>query len=111
MGLLDKAIVKNLSLGNHMITVTDVSEGIDKNSKEFLTLAYKADGKPEVRRKLLYETEIQIMADGISQQFAVEFDTTADLITFISGNPFRIQVTEVYVPEKDRNYTNWVYRI
>lgn len=111
MGLLDKAIIKNLSLGKHLIKVTDVKEDLDRNSKEYLSLGYQADGKPEVRRKLVYETELQIMADGIGQQHAVEFDTAADLIQFISEHTFQVDVTEVYIPEKDKTYTNWKYNV
>ena len=111
MGLLDKKFTPVLPIGNHMIQVTDVSESIDKNGKEYLSMSYKADGQPEVRRKLLYETELEIMADGIAAQFSIKLDNATDLIQFINENPFRVELTEVYIPEKDRTYINWKYNV
>ena len=111
MGLLDKKFTPTLSIGNHLITPTNFEEAIDKNGKEYLSMSYKADGQPEVRRKLLYETELEIMADGIAAQFSIKLDNATDLVQFISENPFRVELTEVYVAEKDRTYTNWKYNV
>lgn len=112
MGLLNKKIVsQDLPVGKHLIQLTSVDEKIDKNGKEYLAVSYKADDSNDVRTKLVYETEITIMAQGLSTQFNVEFEETAEMFEFLRNNPFRIEVTEVYIPEKDRAYINWVYRI
>lgn len=108
MSLLDKGIVRPLTVGEHKIQLVHVSEGIASNGNEYVTISYKADDERTVRNRALFEMELGLFATNVSQQIGYEGDSLIELFQILAEVPFSIWVVVNTVDNKE--YYNWYYR-
>jgi len=104
------AIVRPLTLGEHVITPVSFNSVLDKESKKFVRMSYQTDGSLVIRNKALYPFELNLLAQGVADQLGMP--ATEDATALLNGletnhTPFKVWLVQKI--EKGVAYTNWYY--
>lgn len=108
MGLLNKKIVRPLELGQHRLNILSVEEGIASNGNEYLIISFKADGETDIRRRVLWERDLDFMRMAVEELAGMEFDEVADMMAYIQDNGLDVWI--VRNVKDDQTYINWYFK-